>query len=304
MLVIGQKRLIGAGRTFRVFTGKASTYALRYSFFSCLLPSFLSIKYREERVWHSGKFGQLLLEVIKRSAILKVETNRQTCANLAYAEDPYLRAVVLLFNLVHAYVMIKWEKLARFLLRLSLDFNGINPILYAFSRESILDKVWIQVYQLGVLTLRVYYANEIHRLVVLTTRNAHCLVQVEHSFQAIQVFRLNWIKPETHWYWNKNTFALVDLLLNLLEKDVAIVADDHWEIRVRFLFFIQLLEHTADGLRTIPISWLFFVFSPDFSDHMDPKRAQVLVDQVVHKQGQNFVVFQKSSFVKFCTYRY
>lgn len=62
-------------------------------------------------------------------------------------------------------------------MKLSLDLNCSNPPLHTLTRQGILYKVWVQVDQFRILAMRVYYADEIKRFVVLSSSDAYSLVK-------------------------------------------------------------------------------------------------------------------------------
>jgi len=98
--------------------------------------------------------------------------------------------VVLLFDLVLAYKVLVREELSRFVMWLSLDLNRINPALHTLTGQGILYEMRVQVDQFRVLALGVNYADEIKRLVVLSSSDAYSLVEVKHPLEAVEVLRL------------------------------------------------------------------------------------------------------------------
>ena len=89
------------------------------------------------------------------------------------------------------------------------------------------------------------------------------------------------IKAKTDWNDNEDALVLVYLLRDLVEEYIAVVADNHAEIRKRFHRLIDLVKHVADSLGPIPVTWLAAMRQANFRYAVDAKRAYMLTLDIV-----------------------
>jgi len=127
--------------------------------------------------------------------------------------------------------------------------------------------------------------------VLLAPSNTDRLINIKDFFQAVQILRLNRVQTESHWDRHEYTLALVNLLLYFVEEDVSVCANHHGEVGERFTLFVQLFQHAADGLGAIPVARLFSVLHTNLGDALNAERTQLVVDDVVHEEREDFVVF-------------
>ena len=85
----------------------------------------------------------------------------------------------------------------------------------------------------------------------------------------------------------------INLLLYLVEKDVAIVADNHTEARQRLPCLVELVKHIADCLWAVPVTWFAPVGEADAGDTVDTEWAHLLGLNVVHEESQETIVLVK-----------
>lgn len=176
-------------------------------------------------------------------------------------------------------------------------------MLDAHARDSFVHAVGVQVHQRGVSDARIQNASEVQRLVVLSSSNATAGLKAEHLLETLHVFGLHFVQAESDWNHHENALHLLDLLRDLVEEDVAIVADNHAEICQWFQLLVYFVKHVADGLGSVPIPGLPPVSDPNLRNAMDAERAHLLALNVVHEQAQESVVliqFPSLRFVVHC----
>ena len=115
----------------------------------------------------------------------------------------------------------------------------------------------------------------------LTASDATARFEVEHLLKAFEIFWFYLIKAKTDWNDNEDALVLVYLLRDLVEEYIAVVADNHAEIRKWFHQLVDLVKHVADSLGPIPVTWLAAMRQADFRYAVDAKRAYMLTLDIV-----------------------
>ena len=77
---------------------------------------------------------------------------------------------------------------------------------------------------------------------------------------------------------------------DLVQENVTVVADNHTEVRQWLSSLIELMEHIADGLWTVPVSRFPSQFEALSRDTVDTKRAHIIALDVVHEEAEKLVV--------------
>ena len=102
--------------------------------------------------------------------------------------------------------------------------------------------VWVQIHQRWVCTLWVEHAREVQCLVVLATGDSTIGLKVKHLLEALQILDFHLVEAESDWNHHEDALMLgYYLLSNLVEEDIAIVADDHAEIGQRLYLLVEFV---------------------------------------------------------------
>ena len=97
-------------------------------------------------------------------------------------------------------------------------------------RDCILNKVRVKVHQLGVFSLWVEHSNEIEGFVILASSYSTGGLEVEYSLEAVEVLRLDRVEAQSDWYGHEAAVSFHYLLVNFVEEDISIIADDNAEV--------------------------------------------------------------------------
>ena len=98
------------------------------------------------------------------------------------------------------------------------------------------------------------------------------------------------IEAKAHWNDDKHALPLCNLLLNFVEEDVAIVANNHAEARDGPDRLVELMEDVADRLGPVPVTWLAPVGDTHPSNAMNAERTGLIRLYVVHEEAEQAIV--------------